>query len=53
MVTPPILRFAIPAMLGATVLCFFVLQEREMTRWDAWLLLALYAAFLLQILRPG
>lgn len=45
--------FALPAMVGVTVLAFFVLQEREVTRWDAWLLLVLYAAFLLQIVGAG
>jgi cation:H+ antiporter len=49
--TPSILHFAVPVMLGATVLCFFVLQEREMTRWDGWLLLILFAAFTLQLYR--
>ena len=39
------LHFGLPSMLGATVLCFFVLQEREMTHWDGWLLLILYVAF--------
>jgi cation:H+ antiporter len=41
--------FGMQAMLGVTILCFFVLQEREMTRWDGWLLLVLYAAFLTQL----
>lgn len=45
--------FAMPAMVGVTVLAFFVLQEREVTRWDAWLLLVLFAAFLVQITRIG
>lgn len=39
------LSFGLPSMLAATVLCFFVLQEREMTRWDGWLLLILYVAY--------
>jgi cation:H+ antiporter len=39
------LTFGLPSMLGATVLAFFVLQEREMTHWDGWLLLILYVAF--------
>jgi cation:H+ antiporter len=39
------LTFGLPSMIGATVLAFFVLQEREMTRWDGWLLLILYVAF--------
>lgn len=45
--------FAMPAMVGVTILGFFVLQEREMTRWDGWLLLALYLGFLIQVLRLG
>jgi cation:H+ antiporter len=45
--------FALPAMVGVTVLAFFVLQEHEVTRWDAWLLVVLYAGFTLQILRLG
>jgi len=52
-VPPSIAAFAMPAMVGVTVLAFFVLQEREVTRWDAWLLLLLYAAFLLEMLRIG
>jgi cation:H+ antiporter len=39
------LTFGLPSMLAATVLCFFVLQEREMTQWDGWLLLILYIAY--------
>ena len=45
--------FALPAMVGVTVLAFFVLQEHEVTRWDAGLLLVLYAGFLLQVVRIG
>jgi len=48
-VPPSIAGFAMPAMVGVTVLGFFVLQERRMTSWDAWLLLALYVGFLLQV----
>ncbi len=39
------LYFGLPCMLGATTLCFFVLQEREMTQWDGYLLMILYIAF--------
>jgi len=45
LVPEPLLRFGLPSMLAATVLCFFVLQEREMTHWDGWLLLILYVAY--------
>lgn len=44
-VSSRLLEFAFPVMIGATVLCFFVLQERELTRWDGWLMLAVYVAF--------
>ncbi|MDJ0789349.1 MAG: calcium/sodium antiporter [Myxococcota bacterium] len=46
-----VLAFALPAMVGVTVLAFFVLQAREMTRWDGWLLLGVYGVFLLQLPR--
>jgi len=45
--------FTLPAMVGATVLAFFVLQEREVTRWDAWLLVVLYLAFMVQVVGAG
>jgi cation:H+ antiporter len=48
-VTPELAGFGLASLLGATVLCFFVLQEREVTRWDGGLLLVLYAAFMLQL----
>lgn len=48
-----IVGFAMPAMVGVTVLAFFVLQAREVTRWDAWLLVVLYVAFLIQMPRLG
>jgi cation:H+ antiporter len=50
-VSPPVLQFVIPVMIGATVLCFFVLQEGEMTRWDGWLLLILFFAYTVQLYR--
>jgi cation:H+ antiporter len=50
-VPPEMVTFTLPAMVGTTVLAFFVLQEREMTRWDGWLLLAVYAGFLVQVVR--
>jgi cation:H+ antiporter len=41
--------FALPFMMGVTILAFFVLQEREMTHWDGWLLLLLYVGFNAQL----
>lgn len=50
---PVIVSYALPCMVGVTVLGFFVLQEREMTPWDGWLLLVLYAGFNLELFRIG
>jgi cation:H+ antiporter len=41
--------FGLPFMIGVTILIFFVLQEREMTHWDGWLLLLLYVGFNTQL----
>jgi Ca2+/H+ antiporter len=48
-----ITSFALPCMVGVTVLCFFVLQEREATAFDGWLLLLLYAGFNLELFQVG
>lgn len=48
-VTPTIAGFGVASLIGSTVLCFFVLQEREVTRWDGGLLLILYVGFVLQL----
>lgn len=52
-VPPSTLGYSLPCMIAATVLCFFVLQEREMTRWDGWLLLLLFAGFNMQLYTLG
>jgi cation:H+ antiporter len=48
-----IVSYALPCMVAVTILGFFVLQEREMTPWDGWLLLVLYAGFNLELFRVG
>jgi cation:H+ antiporter len=48
-VTPQMTGFGLASLLAATVLCFFVLQEREITIWDGGILLILYVAFMLQL----
>jgi cation:H+ antiporter len=48
-----ILAFALPAMVGVTVLGFFVLQEREATAFDGWLLLVLYIGFNMQLFQTS
>jgi cation:H+ antiporter len=41
-----ILLFALPVMLLATLLFFFITQEREITQWEGWLLLLFYVVFI-------
>lgn len=42
-------RYALPAMLLATALYFFIAQDREITRYDGFALLLLYATFLVNL----
>jgi cation:H+ antiporter len=46
-----IVSFALPSMVAVTILCFFVLQEREATAFDGWLLVLLYVGFTIQLLQ--
>jgi cation:H+ antiporter len=38
--------FALPVMVIATVLAFFVIMEKEMTKWEGWLMILFYVYFL-------
>ena len=41
-----IIAFALPVMLVATILAFFMIMEKEMTKWEGWLLLLFYVYFI-------
>ena len=41
-----ILTFALPMMLIATLLFFFITQEKEVTKWEGYLLLLFYVFFI-------
>ena len=41
-----LLEFALPLMLIATLLGFFMIMEKEMTKWEGWLSLLFYVFFL-------
>lgn len=41
-----ILGFALPVMVVATLLAFFMIMEKEMTRWEGWLAILFYVYFL-------
>lgn len=48
-VDPVIVRFGLPVMLGATLLYFFILQDRELSRWEGVLLLLMYVLFIVKV----
>ena len=41
-----IVDFALPVMVIATVLAFFVIMEKEMTKWEGWLMILFYVYFI-------
>jgi cation:H+ antiporter len=41
-----IITFALPMMLVATLLFFFIAQEKEVTKWEGYLLLLFYVFFI-------
>jgi cation:H+ antiporter len=41
-----IVEFGLPVMLIATLLAFFMVMEREMTKWEGWLLVLFYVYFI-------
>ncbi len=45
-VPPTILDFALPMMVIATLLAFFMIMEKEMTKWEGWLAILFYVYFL-------
>ncbi|MFQ5887680.1 MAG: sodium:calcium antiporter [Candidatus Hydrothermarchaeales archaeon] len=45
-----ILTFALPLMLIATLLYLFITQDRQITKWEGWLLLLFYLFFIGKIL---
>jgi len=41
-----VLSFSLPIMLFATLLYFFVTQDREITKWEGWMLVLFYVLFI-------
>lgn len=39
-------QFSIPLMVGCTLLVFFILQDKILTKWEGWLLILFYGLFL-------
>ena len=41
-----IIKFSLPLMLVAALLYFFITQDREITKWEGWLLIVFYLFFI-------
>ena len=52
-VTPALVSLALPMMLAATFLYFFITQDKEVTEWEGWILLILYIFFIGTLLGLG
>jgi cation:H+ antiporter len=46
---PSVRTFALPVMILATLLYYFITQDREITRWEGFALVLLYAAFVVNL----
>lgn len=44
-----IITFALPMMVIASLLYFFITQDREITRWEGWLLIMFYVFFIVKL----
>jgi len=49
-VSSNLLSFALPIMIVATILYFFIAQEKQITKWEGWLLLIFYLFFLAEVI---
>lgn len=50
-VAPNVLAFGLPMMVVASLLYFFMAQDREITRWEGWILVLFYGVYFLGLLR--
>jgi len=48
-VTTDIVIFGLPAMVATTIMCFFVMQDRQVTRYEGGILVILYAFFIAKV----
>lgn len=40
----------VPVMLGATILYFFAIEDKEFSKWEGWMFIILYALFIYHII---
>ncbi|MBD3281055.1 calcium/sodium antiporter [Candidatus Dojkabacteria bacterium] len=48
-----LLTFGLPVMLAATILYFFITQEKQITQWEGAMLLLFYAIFVQEVIRAA
>lgn len=41
-----LISFAVPVMIAATIIVYFIIMQQEITRWEGWLLLLFYVYFI-------
>ena len=41
-----LIAFAVPVLLAATIIVYFIIMQQEITRWEGWLLLLFYVYFI-------
>ena len=41
-----LIGFAVPVMIAATIIVYFIIMQQEITRWEGWLLILFYVYFL-------
>ncbi|RLG14205.1 MAG: sodium:calcium antiporter [Candidatus Nanohalarchaeota archaeon] len=46
LVSKTTISFALPIMIIATLLCFFITQTKQMTQWEGWMLLIIYVLYI-------
>ncbi len=48
-ISQEVLMFSFPVMIAATLLYFFMTQEKEITKWEGWFLILFYGFFIAKI----
>jgi len=46
-----VLSFGVPMMFLATLLYFFITQDKEISQWEGWLFLVFYAFYIVRLIQ--
>lgn len=50
LVGPQLLKLALPVLIGATFMFYFVMSDKNISRWEGWTLVLLYVFFIARII---